>query len=203
MARVSPEHLAARRRQILDGATACFARNGFHATSMQDVLKETGLSAGAVYRYFRSKEEMIAAIATDLLGTFGATFQELSGADRPLGPDEIVTLALERLVELWSERGVPPELIVQVWAEAARNEELAATMRAGIASVQDSWAAIARRYQRTGRMSADVPAHDVARTLMACAQGFMLQRALLGGAEPGMVRNGLRGLMSMETREPA
>ncbi|MGW9069182.1 helix-turn-helix domain-containing protein, partial [Streptomyces yangpuensis] len=52
MARVSQAHLDARRRQILDGATRCFTRNGFHATSMQDVLKEVDLSAGAVYRYF-------------------------------------------------------------------------------------------------------------------------------------------------------
>lgn len=63
MARVSQEHLDARRRQILDGAARCFARDGFHATSMQDVLKEVGLSAGAVYRYFTGKEDLIAAIA--------------------------------------------------------------------------------------------------------------------------------------------
>ncbi|WP_030316411.1 helix-turn-helix domain-containing protein [Streptomyces sp. NRRL B-3229] len=50
-----------RRRQTLDGATLCFARNGFHATSVQDVLKEVDLSAGAVYRYFSGKEELIRA----------------------------------------------------------------------------------------------------------------------------------------------
>ena len=48
MARVSQEHLDARRRQILEGAARCFARDGFHSTTMQDILRETGLSAGAV-----------------------------------------------------------------------------------------------------------------------------------------------------------
>ena len=57
MPRVSDEHLAARRQQILDAARACFLRNGFHATSMQDVIGEAGLSVGAVYRYFKSKNE--------------------------------------------------------------------------------------------------------------------------------------------------
>ena len=63
MPRVSEAHLAARRQQILDAARVCFTRNGFHATSMQDVIAEAGLSVGAVYRYFRSKEELVAAIA--------------------------------------------------------------------------------------------------------------------------------------------
>jgi AcrR family transcriptional regulator len=38
---------------------------GFHATSMQDLLREANLSAGAVYRYFKSKDEIIAAIGED------------------------------------------------------------------------------------------------------------------------------------------
>ena len=76
MARVSQEHLDARRRQILDGAARCFARNGFHATSMQDVLKEVDLSAGAVYRYFSGKEELIGAIVAEVLGSIREAFEE-------------------------------------------------------------------------------------------------------------------------------
>ena len=44
---------------------ACFAREGFHATSMQKICAEAGMSPGAFYRYFRSKEELIAAIVAD------------------------------------------------------------------------------------------------------------------------------------------
>ena len=42
---------------------ACFARSGFHKASMQDICAEAGMSAGNLYRYFRSKEAIIAAIA--------------------------------------------------------------------------------------------------------------------------------------------
>src|SRR6185436_6911310 len=62
MPKVSEEHLASRRRQILDAAAGCFARNGFHRTSMQDIVRESGLSAGLIYRYFTGKEDMILAI---------------------------------------------------------------------------------------------------------------------------------------------
>ena len=64
MPKVSGAHIAARRQQILDAARACFARQGFHQTSIQDICKEAGLSPGAVYRYFPSKDHIIAATSS-------------------------------------------------------------------------------------------------------------------------------------------
>ena len=46
MPKVTEEHLAQRRQQILDAAANCFARNGFHRTSIQDIIKESGVTAG-------------------------------------------------------------------------------------------------------------------------------------------------------------
>src|ERR1044072_6668446 len=57
-------HLQADRRfEILEAAQTCFARSGFHQTSMQEICTEAGMSPGNLYRYFRSKEEIIAGIA--------------------------------------------------------------------------------------------------------------------------------------------
>jgi AcrR family transcriptional regulator len=63
MPKVSQNHLEARRQQILDAAIECFSRQGFHPTTMQDIIKESGLSSGAIYTYFASKEALIEAIA--------------------------------------------------------------------------------------------------------------------------------------------
>ena len=63
MPKVSQQYRDARRNQILDAAKRCFLRDGFHETSMQDLFAEAGLSAGAVYRYFSSKDNMVLAIA--------------------------------------------------------------------------------------------------------------------------------------------
>src|SRR5206468_4377917 len=78
MPRVSEAYLAARRHQILDAALTCFRRNGFHTTSMQDVINEAGLSVGAVYRYFRSKEDIIAAIVDGYAYEVGETLAEVA-----------------------------------------------------------------------------------------------------------------------------
>ncbi|MEU1561727.1 helix-turn-helix domain-containing protein, partial [Streptomyces mirabilis] len=65
MPKVTQQYMDARREQILDAARRCFLRDGFHSASMQDLFTEAGLSAGAVYRHFTSKDEMILAIAEE------------------------------------------------------------------------------------------------------------------------------------------
>ena len=61
MPKVSEEHLRARRRQIIRAALVCLSLQGFHRTTMQDIVQESGLSVGAFYRYFESKEAIVAA----------------------------------------------------------------------------------------------------------------------------------------------
>ena len=66
MSRLADPLLAERRRrQILDAAMVCFRRRGFHQATMQEICSEAGISPGALYRYFGSKSEIIAAIASD------------------------------------------------------------------------------------------------------------------------------------------
>ncbi|WP_020140458.1 TetR/AcrR family transcriptional regulator [Streptomyces sp. 351MFTsu5.1] len=202
MARVSQAHLDARRRQILDGAALCFARNGFHATSMQDVLKEVDLSAGAVYRYFSGKDELIGAIVTEVLGQVREGFEEAARSTPPPPPDRLVASVLGRVLadkESLTVDGRPafPGLVVQVWAETIRNEELSAVLREGYGAVRTAWTRIVGEYQDAGMMRADVPPEQVARTMMAAAMGFFAQQALFGPASADDLAAGLRALMSM------
>jgi AcrR family transcriptional regulator len=205
MARVSQEHLDARRRQILDGAAVCFARNGFHATSMQDVLKEVDLSAGAVYRYFSGKDALIAAIVGEVLDQVHEGFEEGARSTPPPSPDILVASVLSRVLatkESVTVDGRPafPRLIVQVWTETLRNDELAAILREGYGVVQRTWARIVEAYQDAGMMRPDVAPDHVARTMMASAMGFLAQQALFGPAPVEVLRDGLQGLMSVQDR---
>ncbi|NGO47985.1 TetR/AcrR family transcriptional regulator [Streptomyces ureilyticus] len=202
MARVTQEHLDARRRQILDGAALCFARNGFHATSMQDVLKEVDLSAGAVYRYFSGKDELINAIVTEVLGEIREGFEAAARQSPPPPPDELVARVMGAVIE--GKRAVVdngefvfPRLIIQVWAETLRNKELSAVVHDGYSSVRAAWVKVVQGYQDAGMMRPDVPAESVARTMIATAQGFAAQMAIFGTAPVEVLQEGLRGLMSM------
>ncbi|MFD0527861.1 TetR/AcrR family transcriptional regulator [Kitasatospora arboriphila] len=202
MARVSQAHLDARRQQILDGAARCFARNGFHATSMQDVLRESELSAGAVYRYFAGKEEIVAAIATEAFGVIRAAFAEAAATVPPPTPDVLLGRVLQAVFDQ-----APPEgdrqafarLIVQVWTETLRNPALAAALDEGYTAMRAAWTGLVGSYRATGLMPPGPEADHVARTLIATAQGFIAQQALFGDADPAVVEDGLRALASMRT----
>lgn len=63
MARVTKEHVDARRDQIVNAAWTCFGRRGYHQTTMQEIADEASISAGAIYRYFPSKEAVLQAIS--------------------------------------------------------------------------------------------------------------------------------------------
>ncbi len=56
------QHQTDRRATILDAAEQCFSRSGFHQTSMSDICQAAGMSPGNLYRYFPSKEAIIAGI---------------------------------------------------------------------------------------------------------------------------------------------
>ena len=78
MPRISEERKTERREQILAGARRCFARHGYEGATVVRLEEETGLSRGAIFNYFGSKEEL---------------FLELAWRDN------------ERLVRLWLEKG--------------------------------------------------------------------------------------------------
>ncbi|WP_019854466.1 TetR/AcrR family transcriptional regulator [Actinopolyspora mortivallis] len=65
MPRVSSDHLQARRRQILDGSRACFARHGYEGATVRRLEEATGLSRGAIFHHFKDKESLFLALAED------------------------------------------------------------------------------------------------------------------------------------------
>ena len=65
MPRVSQDQLDARRREILAGARACFARHGYEGATVRRLEEEIGLSRGAIFHHFRDKESLFLAVAED------------------------------------------------------------------------------------------------------------------------------------------
>jgi TetR/AcrR family transcriptional regulator, repressor for uid operon len=62
MPKIAEQARAARRSQIIAAGLACFARSGYHATTMADVAAQAGVSKGTPYLYFASKEALFLAL---------------------------------------------------------------------------------------------------------------------------------------------
>src|SRR5262249_50772633 len=166
MPKVSPEHRTAQRHRILDAARRCFMREGFHATSMQDILTEARLSAGGVYLYFKSKEEIVEAIAVDTLTFFTATLEELLASDDLPPLDIILANALRILRE--RDREQPTfRVVVQVWGEVGRAPHLAEQVADAQMSTRELLGRFIEGYQARGDLDPDAPVERIAQMLIA------------------------------------
>jgi AcrR family transcriptional regulator len=185
MARVTAAYLEARRQQILAAARACFARHGFHQTTMQDICREAQLSPGAVYRYFPGKEDIIAAMSEE--SRRRALPLLAAAADRPTWPE-----VLDGLVALLSSALDDPaardhlRLDIEIWAEALRNPRVLSLVQEHAAEQLRLITAVVRRAQARGEINPALDPEGVARVLRALVQGLILQQAL----EPGTSLHG-------------
>lgn len=184
MPKVSQEHLQRRRQQILDAAAGCFARQGFHATSMQDIFAAAGLSAGAVYRYFPSKAGLIRAIAAEALA------DALPALDRAASnaagiPEVLATLVAELRTGLLAQ--LRP-VILQIWAEATRDPEVAEVTRSANSQLMHRLRALLDQLAAQGQIPAGTDTAAAAPLILAVMQGYAIQLTVLGDVSPEQVR---------------
>lgn len=205
MPRVSEDHLAARRQQILEAARACFLRDGFHNTSMQDVIAEAGLSMGAVYRYFKSKNDLVTSIAKIVTGSADEMFKELAAHEPPL----TLVDAMDRILEFVDTQTGPDgmlRLALQVWAEALRDPVLADLVAEEYGAMRRRLVAVARRAQQAGELSADADVEAIGAVLLGMIPGYALQRILASGPDRKTYLEGVRALRAdippLQQRKP-
>jgi AcrR family transcriptional regulator len=120
MPKVSASHVAARREQIIEAAKALFAERGFSRTTMADVVAASGLSTGAVYHYFPSKDQLVLAAVDGRDGTVDGQFIKEA-------PGELIARLAEYVAP--GEGAAHARFVAQIWGDAAVTPELAAVSR--------------------------------------------------------------------------
>jgi AcrR family transcriptional regulator len=191
--KVTDEYRDARRTHILDAARRCFLREGFHETSMQDLFDEAGLSAGAVYGYFKSKEDIVLAIAEDSLGGMIATIHAFAASSHGEGLGNAFGNALELLGRRHAEDQLGA-IAVLGWSEALRNPDLAHRARRLLRPMRNDLTELVRGHQETGELPKDTEPEALAAVLMSIVSGFMLQLALFDGPTNGTLPEAVRAL---------
>jgi TetR/AcrR family transcriptional regulator, transcriptional repressor of aconitase len=179
MPKVTQEYRDARREQILSAARRCFLRDGFHATSMQDLFAEAGMSSGAVYRYFASKDEMILAIAAENMQD-GVAMIHAVATQRPSGSVGAVIADVLAMVSAKHKEDGLAGLAVLVWAEALRSPVVATQFARLLQQMRADIAEVVRAHQAAGDLPVDVMPGALATVLMSIVPGYIVQLALLG-----------------------
>ncbi len=173
MRRANAQHQSDRRQVILQAAERCFLRSGFHQTSMQEICAEAGMSPGNLYRYFPSKEAIIAGICERDRTEVAEDFASVSKA-----PDfftAFTMLARYYLVERTAEE---IGLCAEIMAESRRNPEIA-RIREGInGQIESGLVQILRDAAARGDIPETLDFERVVKVLLALGDGIEWHRAV-------------------------
>ena len=162
------------RQRIVDAAIACFARDGFHGASMQEICAEASMSPGALYRYFPSKVSIIAAIAEAERAQHTAFFEQIAAADDPV--EAMAQIGLDKLQQLMARPTAA--LSIETMAEAMRNSDVRGLFDRNKAEAHSAIAAALRRGQERGVVDPSLDADMACMLIMCMGDGLIMHQGL-------------------------
>jgi len=173
---LAEESTAERRKLILDAAERSFTRSGFHRTTMQDVAVEAGMSPGNLYRYFPSKDALVAGLCErDRVGLVSEFTEMREGAGdflaafRELGKRHFDDSAFNQ---------AKAKLCLEIWAEAARNPAIAVLQADFDRSFDEQLVTAFEAARSHGVIHPDVDIRAVASIISKLGDGLFVRRAL-------------------------
>ena len=196
MPKVTEEHKAAMRTRIQDAALTCFARKGFAGASMADIVKEAGLSAGAVYVYYASKADLMIDVARRVMGPRMAVLDAAASGGEVTAPAEVFVEIIDSLL---IDNPFSP-VMVQVWGESSYDMEFAnfarGTFETLIAEFTDYLALYLQDQRGVDAETARARAAVLVPGLLAMIQGAVVQSTVFGEPSRVRVRAGIEAVLS-------
>lgn len=174
MSRMPGAYLEARTAEIRDAAMRVFARKGINVATMQDIASEAGISAGAIYRYFPGKDELVRAVFDYCREENGPLYEGIPAGTSPLE----ALLAVGR--STWDEfrdagsRDRYAVRLAAVLAGTREDDPLGGEMRTLHGELLGGIEGLVREAQAAGELRRDIDAPAVALTLLACVHGLQM-----------------------------
>ncbi len=175
MPQIPPEPSLDRRAQILEAAIVCFAKRGFHQTSMHDISAEAGISVGLIYRYFANKEAVISAMADRHTKEIKDLLERARQAPSLLESLEILFTA--HCCE--NSPKVQSAFVVDLYAEASRNVAIADLVRDVLQTSMDGVTdLIARSPEAKEAATHGLTPEELSELIFAVARGMLMRDVL-------------------------
>jgi AcrR family transcriptional regulator len=166
-----PDVSEERKKQIIDAALEVFSKEGFHEARMEDIARTAGLSKGALYWYFNSKDKIIASLMTSFFD------REFSRIEEWASKEESSRNLLQNLVNMIVEDllSVKPfmSILYEFWAMSFRNRTVGKFIRESMHRYLDLIVPVVQRGIDQGEFK-ELDARDVAMALGAILEGSIL-----------------------------
>lgn len=172
------------------------AVDGYHKMTMADVIAESGLSAGAVYGYFRSKQDLIVAIALTVSSLARQAVTSAAALDpMPAAPEVLRELTQSLVSRIEESRIDLTRVAVNTWAESIRQPEVHDIVRTEFTGVRRDFVALLERVRDAGHLHPDADIESAAKAMFGLLPGFILQRLVIGDVDPDSYSAGLAALI--------
>lgn len=170
-----------RRSQILKAALRCFAHQGYHQTTMDDIVEESGLSKGTLYWYYESKKEISLSVTENWLGGWGKSLQ---GSFSPQDPP---AEKLHKLNQVMIRSGLELRdllpVVMEFWSHATQDETIKEMLRAMFEEYDSLISAIIQEGISKGEFR-EANVHHLSSILVAAYDGLLFQWMLNPEAFP-------------------
>lgn len=192
MPRITEQQRQVRCHQILDAARRLFTVNGFHATSMDDIIAAAGMSSGGVYRYFPGKDAIVTAIAQDVVGALTATVSDLLDED----PVPQLADALCRLVvNVDATADESGRLVMLVWVEAQRDPAIARLAASSARTLRSAVLELVRHAHAAGQLPQFADLEALGQVVFSLLQGYLVQKRVIGDVDPARYTDAINALL--------
>lgn len=163
-----------RKEQILEAAVACFTERGFHKATIDEICKLSGISPGSVYRYFKSKDDIIEALVIKQRIDHVKEIRQLCLEMASL-PEFSEMLSTYPVKQLEPKR---IRLQIEINAETARNPKIAYLVRESIAIMEEELTEFFRLGQQLNKVGKALEPRTLAKAIIVFFQGIIMQKIL-------------------------
>ena len=227
MPRVTAAYRERQTDRILQAAEECFARSGFQAASMDEVIAAAGMSSSTVYRYFpEGKRSLIRAVLTRRMGPLAERIKRIAESEEPLDFERDFIEALTLLnyqrhgaaadsADSEADRqdealGVSDDvglsswapLAYHAWGELTRDPEMSVLVQESYRDIHGGLARLCRNGQRVGTISSRLSPDQLASLIQSVSFGLIVEQLITGRADVEGAAATLRQLLAPDGPKP-
>lgn len=223
MPRVTAAYRERQTDRILQAAEECFARSGFQAASMDEVIAAAGMSSSTVYRYFpEGKRSLIRTVLTRRMGPLVERIKRIAESEEPLDFERDFIEALTLLNyqrhgaaadsadseadrqddarEAPSDVGLSSwaPLAYHAWGELTRDPEMSVLVQESYRDIHGGLIRLCRNGQRVGTISRRLSPEQLASLIQSVSFGLIVEQLIIGRADVESAAAILRQLLAPE-----
>ena len=223
MPRVTAAYRERQTDRILQAAEECFARSGFQAASMDEVIAAAGMSSSTVYRYFpEGKRSLIRTVLTRRMRPLVERIKRIAESEEPLDFERDFIEALTLLNyqrhgaaadsadseadrqddarEAPSDVGLSSwaPLAYHAWGELTRDPEMSVLVQESYRDIHGGLTRLCRNGQRVGTISRRLSPDQLASLIQSVSFGLIVEQLITGRADVERAAATLRQLLAPE-----